>query len=290
MRWRFALALAAAPVIARAGPIADGQELAKRGQYDQAIARFKQADAARPRAETACLIGLAHLRAGHAPEAEVRFAQCRERAGDGDPLPDWLDEVQPELATQLAQLTPITVVTAGDAPIEVSGWRDEPFDARAIHLPPGHYAITSGDATREIDVTGKRARTVTLVEARPPPEPPPAIHDHATPRSTHASTYVLGAAAGLAVIGVGLHAFVLAPARNTLEGDLDPASYDRDLPAYGDARLAVVGLYGAAAIALGIGLYLRHGEMTTARADSRRMMIIPTASAHGAGIAVEWHR
>ena len=286
MRWLLALALAAAPVIARAGPIAEGQELAKRGQYDQAIAKFKQADRARPRAETACLIGLAHLRAGHAPEAEVRFAQCRARAGTGDPLPDWLDEVVAELDVQLAQLAPIALVTSGDAPIQIAGWRDEPFDSQPIHLAPGHYAITSGEVTRELDVDGKQRRTVSLVAPpaapEPPPPPPqaaPRLHPHAAAPS-HPSTYVLGAALGLAAIGVGVHALVLAPARTTLETATDGPSYDRAYPAYGDARLAVVGLYGAAAIALGVGLYLRHGEAT----------VIPTVTADGGGVSVAWRR
>ncbi len=267
--------LFAAPAIARADAIAEGQELAKKGQYDQALAKFQEADRRSPRAETSCLIGLAHLRGGHAPEAEVRFAQCHARATDADPVPEWLDEVEAQLVTALAKLARIDIVATTGEPVTVSGWRDEPFTAQAIHLPPGHYAFTSGTATVELDVATDR-ETVTLAPREPPhprpraPEPP-----------AHASTYVLGAAAGIAAIGLGVHLLALAPARSTLASDVDPTQYDHDYPAYQNTRIAVVGLYGAAAIALGIGLYLRHGEASVGA----------TVDPRGAGmVTLEWRR
>src|SRR5207244_1267948 len=73
---------------------ARGQELAKASEYSQAIEVFKQADAKRPRAAHACMIGLAYLRRELWPQAELFLALCEHRAVPGDQPPDWIDEAE----------------------------------------------------------------------------------------------------------------------------------------------------------------------------------------------------
>lgn len=281
---------AGAPVLAHADAISEGQELAKKGEYERALAKFKQADAALPRAQTACLIGLAYFRGSHFPEAEVRFAQCRARAKAGEgALPDWLEAMARQLEARLAAFAPIEITTETDEPIEVSGWSDDPFEAQVIHLPAGRYTFTSGAASRTVEIESTARTEVHLVA------PPVAAPLRAKPfrrqlgparrepeASTPSSTYVLGTSAGLALLGIGLHILVVAPARTRLAAAPTVDDYDHRFAAYSDARYAVVGLYTAAAIALGIGLYLHHDE-TQAR-------LAISGDAHGATVSVSWRR
>ena len=81
-------ALCAVSSIVRADEIdelvAKGQELAKQSEWTQAIDAFKQADAKRPRALHACMIGLAYTRRELWPDAELFFARCHARASASD--------------------------------------------------------------------------------------------------------------------------------------------------------------------------------------------------------------
>src|SRR3954469_25457724 len=90
---------------------AKGQELAKQSEFTQAIATFKQADAKRPRAAHACMIGLAYMRREAWPQAELFLALCEKRAVPGDQPPDWIDQAEQQLAQKLsaAQIPAVTI-------------------------------------------------------------------------------------------------------------------------------------------------------------------------------------
>src|SRR5512143_1672663 len=115
MRWGIAVLVLLASHLARADEVDDlvakGQELAKQSEYTQAIAVFKQADAKRPRAAHACMIGLAYMRREAWPQAELFLALCRKRVTPGDEAPDWLPEAEQQLATKLkaAQIPAVTI-------------------------------------------------------------------------------------------------------------------------------------------------------------------------------------
>src|SRR5262245_36916970 len=79
-----------------------GQARATAGRFEEAIAKFREADAVRPSALHSCLIGLAYLRAGRLDEAEREFAACRRRSSARDPVPDWLPAEERRLADQRA--------------------------------------------------------------------------------------------------------------------------------------------------------------------------------------------
>src|SRR4029079_11617073 len=89
------LVLQATALLAHADEVDDleakGEELAKQNEYTQAITVFKQADAKRPRAAHACMIGLAYMRREAWPQAELFLALCEKRAAPGDQPPDWTD-------------------------------------------------------------------------------------------------------------------------------------------------------------------------------------------------------
>lgn len=79
-----------------------GRELAMTGKFDEAIARFREADAVRASALHSCLVGLAQLRAGRLDEADREFAACRSRSTSEDPVPGWLAVEERKLAERRA--------------------------------------------------------------------------------------------------------------------------------------------------------------------------------------------
>ncbi len=100
-----ACAAVAAPAHADDDPTAlqkRGEQLAKEGQFAEAIDVFKAADAERPSTELACLIGLAYGRRNLYGQAELFFDQCHERAEDGDPVPSWVPKVEQQFRDRLA--------------------------------------------------------------------------------------------------------------------------------------------------------------------------------------------
>src|SRR5258706_11614988 len=151
MAVRIAVVVAALGPIAHADGVDDlvtrGEDAGRRGDLSVAIDAFKQADAQRPLAKHACLIGLAYTRRELWPQAELFFARCRKRATPSDPIPDWLGTAEQQLADKLAATHTVAVafaITPATAParVSVSSFApDETFDPQTIHLAPGAYTI-----------------------------------------------------------------------------------------------------------------------------------------------------
>src|SRR5260221_12394729 len=103
VRWHLVvgvLALCAGSAAADDDPeamTAHGEQLARSGEYTRAIALFKQADAIRPSAHHACLIGLVYTRRELWSQAEIFFDRCKLRATAADPFPDWFAEAGKQL-------------------------------------------------------------------------------------------------------------------------------------------------------------------------------------------------
>ena len=182
--------------------VAQGDALAKQSEYTQAITKFKLADAKRPRALHACMIGLAYMRREAWPQAELFFALCEKRAVVGDQPPDWIDAAQQQLASKLraAQIPAITIeVTPPDAGarLTVSSFApDEVFDPQTVHLAPGVHVIALTapgyrKVSRQLTVEAAVPQTVSFVLERDPgpasvlPAPMHTRRDEA-PRSTPA--------------------------------------------------------------------------------------------------------
>jgi hypothetical protein len=152
MRWLpGVLVLLCAHGAAFADPAADagrlakeGEALARAGKYAEAVARFRAADAAAPRAVHDCLIALAFRRAGAWGAAELHAQRCHERATAADPEPGWGAKLRSELASQVlaAGLAPLTVEVAPEAAraaaqVSVSTFGPETFAPRTIFVPVG---------------------------------------------------------------------------------------------------------------------------------------------------------
>jgi hypothetical protein len=206
MRWLVVIAFAAR--LAHADAVDDlearGEELAKTGEYSKAIAAFKQAEAQRPRAVHACMIGLAYLRRELWPQAELYFATCHKRAKPDDQLPDWIGTAETQLAQRIADahIVPVMIqVVPADigAMLSVSSFPpDEVFPAQDLHLAPGTHSIeisANGYTPQHRDITIEPGKPVTLVftlalASGVTPQPPPS-----SPHASRVPWIVMGGGA-----------------------------------------------------------------------------------------------
>ena len=284
--------------------VAEGEDLARRGEYSRAIARFKQAEGIEPHAANGCRIGLAYLRRELWPQAEIFLAQCRQRSSAGDPAPEWLDEAEKELANKLAEVD-VAAVDIGVAPaaaaalISLSSFApDERFAPRTIHLPPGTYTLTVSapgyrDAQTTVTVADRSPQKVAValeqevappVRSPGPPAPQPPA-DHAPPSSR--STWILVGAAGLAAVGGAFHVLAFRERSELADaGDRnDPFGYDDHEGRFDAYRAVTIGCYAGAVIAAGVGVWLRIGD----RRD-RAVAVRPSVEPGRALLVLEWQR
>lgn len=257
--------------------VAAGVKFAERGEYSEAIDRFKQADAIRPRALHACLIALAYTRRALWAQAEIALASCHERASAGESLPDWIamDPLDQELSSKLdsVDVAPITVRVeppAASATISISSFRhDETFAPRVLHLAPGTYAVTAtvpgrGSVTQTIVVVDRAPQTVTLRFVQPePPSPVPWV--------------VLGAGGLMAAGGLAADLLLVQPVRSKLEAAPDRSSWDAHSQSFDRRRALTLGLFAGAAITAAAGVALR---FTVYRSE-----VTVSASANGVALA-----
>lgn len=307
-----AVAAIAAPVVEADGDgdpaalVAEGEALARAGEYSRAIARFKEAERQEPHAANACRIGLAYLRRELWPQAELFLDQCRRRSSATDPVPDWIADAEAQLAAKLGEVDVAAIdirVSPPEAAAEISVSSfapDERFAPRTIHLPPGSYVLTVSaagyrDGQATVTVSDRTAQSVAVELEKVPvagavpvrPSPAPAVEvDDEGPRSGH-STWVLVGAAGLAAAG-GVFHVLAARERAELEqarDDDDPMHYDDHRGRFLAYRAVTVGCYAGALAAAGVGLWLRIGE----RRD-RAVAVRPSLEPGRAMVLVEWRR
>jgi hypothetical protein len=300
------LCVAVGANVARADEVDDleakGQELAKQNEYTQAITVFKQADAKRPRAAHACMIGLAYMRREAWPQAELFLALCEKRAVPGDQPPDWIDEAEKQLAQKLsaAQIPAVTIeVTPANigARLTVSSFApDEVFDPQTIHLAPGKHVIevtAPGYRTEQREVAIEPAQPVHVTfemkrDGVSTPTGPTAPTAPTAPKKPGARSKVpwvvggIGAAVG--VVGVIYDVAVLGPAYNRANNADTFEGYQTLLDDYSSERSVVLGLYGTAAVTIGIAAVLRY----TVYKDPP--LVTAQVGEHGAAILVGWQR
>ncbi|MGE0401666.1 MAG: PEGA domain-containing protein [Kofleriaceae bacterium] len=280
MRWSaglVAVVITAATASAQPATAVDlrteGEDLARRGQYAEAIEKFKAADRLEPHVQHACMIGLAYLRRGVWAQAELFLARCKQRAVAGGDLPEWFEEVSGQLAEGLraAKVSTVTFVikpASLAATMRVSGFApDETFDPQTLHLPAGDHAITveaQGHApiTKSVTLTGEHDTTELVFDFTAPVEPPrPPLLERVTERSPWGKRMLIagGAATGAAIV---LHAFAYRQ-KGKLEDARTDAEYADHETAFDALRGATLGTYAFATISLGVGLYLQLKEPET---------------------------
>lgn len=270
-----------------------GEQLAKDGQFGEAIDVFKAADEQAPTAERACLIGLAYGRRNLYGQAELFFDLCHRRADDGDVMPSWVAAVEEEFRERLqdAKLTPVTIVVkhAKRPRVVVSAFApDEMFEPRTIFLPRGRHTVTVSargkDPIERAVVIEDEAAIDVEIDFREAMASP----DREPPGTTHAGRNVVFAGLGVIAVGVVVHATWYRSELLELEAAQSPPDLDRynaHADSYRTARLVTVGLYGAGALSVIAGLVL---YATSPEKQSARVSVVP---ARGGGMfSVEWSR
>ncbi|MEO8699296.1 MAG: hypothetical protein ABI867_04605 [Kofleriaceae bacterium] len=259
-----------------------GDELARRGEYADAIAAFKAADRASPRAAHACLIALAYLRRSLWPQAELYLARCERRRTASDPIPEWIDDARAQLAAGLAA-APVTTVEVRIEPasvaamIRVSAFPDDVFDPQPIHLQAGRYTIevaAPGFATVtraiELDGKGRRVIEVELEAARRP-----VVEIVAAKVNSPVRPWAMRFAVTSGVAAVGAIALHVLAART--RADLGEATtldaYRARETRFDLERASAISLYGVAAITGGLALYLRARVELGAQLSSDRTVV-----------------
>jgi hypothetical protein len=287
---RVALAVAVLVSLASARPAradeaddvaARGEELAKQGEWASAIAAFKAADHAHPRATYSCLVGLTYLRRDLLAQAELFLARCKDRGTAADPVPAWFDEAATQLAHKLdgAHLAAVTfTATPAFATLSIGSFQpDETFAPRTVHLAAGTYIVTASaagyrDATERLVVADDAPRTLALrLELLyPPPSRVPLVV----------------AIAGVAVVAAG---FVydeaeVQPVRSDLSSTQSLLAWRALEAELTSDRHVAIALWSAGAVAVATAAVLR---LTVFRPV--RPLTIGAAATRGGGIAtVEW--
>ncbi|MGE5183660.1 MAG: PEGA domain-containing protein [Acidobacteriota bacterium] len=276
---------------------AKGEELAKQGHFTEAIDAFKAADKVEPTATHACLIALAYTRRELWPQAEIWLAQCQVRASAKDPLPEWAPAEQDQINERLAaaNVAPVELdvvpVDAG-AKLTVSSFApDEQFSPRTIHLPPGLHTIRATapgyqDAEQQIEIKDKTPRKVVIKLEKPgsgTPLPPGPGAASTMSSQSKVPWLVIGAGGTLALVGASLHVFYYRPKYDVLNkasADNNPTAYNQALPAWRTAREVTLGVYGAAALTLGVGVILKY----TVYKDHERAPAVGFVPVAGGGV------
>ena len=293
MRWGLLVVVAATVTVARADAIDDlvakGEELAKRREYSQAIAAFKEADRGRPTAANACRIGLAYTRRELWSQAEVFFARCRERASATDPAPDWAGEAETALAQKIesASVPAITIaVTPTNARIRILTFpQDEDFTARTIHLSAGTYVLEVETpeyvkATREIVVADQPQRVEIALEPiakpiPPPPPPPPRV------AASNAPLVMIGIGGAIGLAAIAVDVFPVRTARRELLDARNPEQYADRVDRYERWRAIDIGLTALAVATTSVGVWWWRHDLSRARVTAQ---LRPS----GATIGMEW--
>ena len=268
--------------VARADTAAElvtkGEVLAKDRRFSEAIDTFKAADKLEPRAHHACLIALAYTRRELWTQAEIWLAACQQRATADDPVPDWFDEVTQQIAERLATANAAAIsirATPQTSRLTVSNFApDETFEARTIHLPPGHYVIIAkapgyADAQVVLDIVDRTERHVALTLGRP-----------ASGGGAGRGLVIAGIALGVAgAATAGWMSYEWAESRTSYE------AWGDHIDNYKLARWTTIGAWTAAGACLVTGyLLLRRHDAVEAPSIS----VAPIA--HGAMFAVGWQR
>jgi hypothetical protein len=301
------ISLAIALVLAVAGSaradevddlVAQGDALAKQSDYSKAIEVFKQADAQRPRAKHACLIGLAYTRRELWPQAELFFALCHARATADDPLPTWIDKAEKLLADKLAETgaAPVTItVTPEQAKpsVVVSSFAsDESFPPRTIHLARGKHLLEISapgyaTVTREVVVASADAQTVAVelvtTEVAARAKQPIVLRER--PRSN--VPLVIGAGGlALGLGGTALDWFVVKPYYDKLANAPTHKVYDRYATDYKVSRDATVAAYALGVAAVATAVVLRF----TVYDHGGDLMQVSASVGDGGMIHLSWSR
>lgn len=149
--------------------VQEGEALGQQKKYEQALARFRAADAARPDPVHHCWIAITTLRLGRAGEAELHLGRCLTAPA---PRPAWVELAQQEIRRAVAggAYAELVVDTRPrGADVEVEGYALTFVAPRSVWVPLGRARVTARavghlERTTEVDapVRGRHPVVLTL--------------------------------------------------------------------------------------------------------------------------------
>ncbi len=249
--------------------VSEAEALARGGQFAEAVARFKAAEAIFPRPIHDCYIALAYHRMARHAQAASFVARCQaEAAAGGDKLPDWADRLGPKIwqALSAGGYGRVTITTTpAEADVAVDSFApDEVFAAGDFWLAPGQHTFTvthTGYVTKTEVVTvadkEKVARAVELLVAvddttSPIIVPPPGTEPLTRPRPVWA--YVSLASGAALLLAGGIYHYKAAQTHD--EAETSAMRYDEVIDRFRTERVLAISFYTAGAVATGVGVYL----------------------------------
>lgn len=277
--------------------LAEGERLAKTGDYAQALERFQAARSRFPGALVDCYIGLAYARLERWPEAYLVFQRSQETGATV--LPGWCERGG-KLGLDIAAQLQAGLFAAVEIQAEPMGARvrvvgvDEAQELGApvtLWLPLGTHTVVVEkigyvSQERRVSLTSSAAKLVQVLlepqhdsaESQPsrggpavvlPPRPPPPAPAEPGNFSRGPWPWVslsLGAA-GLAA-GVVLHRKALGT--GAAAADLPPgAAFDEKLASFERERALALGAYAISAVATGVFAYLFLGRSNEPERSAR---------------------
>lgn len=297
----FAVALIT-PAAAHADPAAadalaaEAEALAKAGDFVGAAGKFRDANAADPRPELVCNVGVAFHKARDLPRAQLYLGQCLTRGGSLDP--GFLAAVRAVFAAVEDQLragnfAPIDVTPEpGGAAFTVSafGPADVLVGARLVWLPFGRHTLhvtADGYVARDVDVDiASRAPqpvrptlTRVPVEVAPPP-PPPIAAPRPPPRPSRRPAWIASGATVALGIGAGVVYLAARGAADDAGAATDAGTYADQIDQARNLQHASWTIAGAAGVGAAVSGYLWYRAL---RAPAP-IEVAPTAG----GVALGW--
>ena len=239
--------------------VTEGEALGKLGRFDEALARFHEAERVAPNPIHDCYIAVGFARQGKFAHARFYLERCKARANKPEPV-SWYATA---LATVLegsadygrveVQVSLEGVGSATATSIAIRNYPDLPLESGAVvWLPPGSYVIdfardgfVSTSKTVELSSRGSRVARATLVAERV---------ERTKKRPTLAYINIGVATAALAG-AIAMH--VRASGIRDRAGETrDPDQFASDLDSFRMNRNIALSLYAVSAVAAGAATYL----------------------------------
>ena len=216
--------------------LAEGQDLKKKGQLQDALARFEESQRLDPKLTTLMELADCEEQLGKLLEAQAHFGEARDKAAH-DQLPQSKQRAQDRLAAVEKRLADLALQLASDAPVDAQIFRDDaPLEraslATAVVLNPGDHVVVvkaSGHEDAKYPVKLAEGDNQTLqIAAGPstapaaPPPPPPKAAPPPQPANQDAAHLSVGSGSSRRTLGIVAVAVADVPER-AASSDADDA-------------------------------------------------------------------
>jgi len=276
--------------------VAEGEALGKAGKYDQALERFRRAEAIAPNAVHDCFMAIALTRQQSLTRARFFLERCKRRSEQSPPVP-WYEEAHGQLVASMMDHGKLQVIVAASdtdvvaaARIEIRGFEDLPLQSGdAVFLPAGRHRVTVRHngykiAKQQISIAPDEPLKVTATLVRETPESVVRAEPRVAARKTPVAAYTIYGAAGIALVaGVAFHINGAMARSDAIDANerRDEAAYEVHRDRIVVNRAIAVSLYSVGALSAAVATYLLLRDRNS-KSDSESLAV-SVAVDNGAG-------